>query len=122
MSIEDERLCKDLLEGLSTIEHKQWCNWSQNIWNKLESIKRAIDCNDLNTALFLINEIRSRWDKYWIPYEQLEEKVKDMDRFWAKKVIKLLEDKRLCRDDCKYSDSDVCQLCCRNYSDLYEKQ
>ena len=37
-------------------------------------------------------ERRQRWKKYFIPYSQLDEKVKDADREWALRVISALDD------------------------------
>jgi len=82
---------EDLLERLSEIEHNQWIHWSKTIWDRLESIKRAIEADDKRTALFLLEEQRNKWEQNWIPYNQLDEKTKEFDRVWAKKVLETIE-------------------------------
>jgi len=82
------------LERLSEIEHNQWIHWSKTIWDRLETIKRAIEADDKRTALFLLEEQRNKWDKNWIPYKQLDEKTKEFDRVWAKKVLETISSYR----------------------------
>lgn len=63
----------DLLEKLAALEHEQWMDWSRNV---------APEVSD---------ERRQRWEKYWVPYSELPEGVKDPDRFWARKSLELLQ-------------------------------
>ena len=81
---------KDLLEKLSELEHIQWLSWSKAVWDRLESIKRAIEEEDKRKALFLLEEQRNRWGVNWIPYNKLDEETKEMDRKYARKVIKII--------------------------------
>ena len=62
-------------EKLASLEHDQWVDWSKTIAHN----------ENLST------ERLKRWQKLWIPYEQLSEKDKDSDRKWADKVIEILE-------------------------------
>lgn len=67
---------EELLEALAALEHEQWMEWSQNIAAS-ESISAAR---------------RDRWEDYWVPYDELDEEVKDHDRKWARKVLAVLDD------------------------------
>jgi hypothetical protein len=66
---------KDLIEELADLEHRQWWDWAEDI---LESEN--------------ITEGREkRWRKNsFKPYEKLSEEQKDMDREWARKVLKIV--------------------------------
>lgn len=64
-----------LLERLAAIEHEQWIEWSKNIAEK-ENISP---------------ECLLRWKKYWVPYNELSEDVKELDRVWARKILQELE-------------------------------
>jgi uncharacterized membrane protein len=59
-----------LVEAVAAIEHEQWTTWSKSV------------------AAEVSPERRARWEKYWVPYEELPEDVKELDRIWARKVIK----------------------------------
>lgn len=65
-----------LIEELAEIEHDQWWSWTK----ELEKIHRT------DPAWQYIFE---QWSKSWIPYCQLSEGQKDMDRVWARKVIEV---------------------------------
>lgn len=67
----------DLLEILASLEHKQWIDWSKQLV-KEENISE---------------ERVKRWEKYWIPYNNLPEEIKDLDRKYAKKVINIINNK-----------------------------
>lgn len=60
------------MEKLAELEHEQWMEWSKAV---------AAEVSD---------ERRKRWKKYWVPYSELSEKVKEQDRVWARKVIKAM--------------------------------
>ncbi len=66
------------IERIAVIEHEQWITWSKQV-AKTETISP--------TRL-------KRWKKYWIPYEQLPENVKEQDRKWARKVLEMVESHR----------------------------
>ena len=59
------------IERLAAIEHEQWIYWSKAIADEVSPERRA------------------RWERHWIPYEELEEDVKEHDRVWARKVATL---------------------------------
>jgi len=60
----------DTVEILASLEHEQW----------LTFIK------DLNEQ----GERREKWAKLMIPYSELSEEVKELDRVWARKVLETL--------------------------------
>ena len=64
----------ELLEKLAEIEHDQWMEWSKGVAKEVSDERKA------------------RWEKYWVPYSDLTEEVKDMDRKYAKKVMKAIKD------------------------------
>jgi hypothetical protein len=61
-----------LLERLAELEHEQWTAWSQSV---------AAEVSD---------ERRRRWQVCWVPYQDLPEEVKELDRIWARKVLQAL--------------------------------
>jgi hypothetical protein len=69
----DKGLRAELLEKLSDLEHRQWMEWSQAVAKEV-SPERA-----------------TRWKAYQVPYDQLDEKTKQMDREWAEKVLEILQ-------------------------------
>jgi len=64
---------KKLLEELARIEHEQWIEWSKAVASEVSEDRKK------------------RWKKYWIDYSDLTEKVKEQDRVYAKKVIKIFD-------------------------------
>lgn len=63
----------DRLERLAELEHEQWMEWSKAVADEVSPERRA------------------RREKYWVPYDQLTEEVKEQDRVWARKVIAVFE-------------------------------
>jgi len=64
----------DLLEMLAEIEHEQWMQWSKSV------------------APEVSKERQERWKKLWIPYADLSEEMKEEDRKYARKVLKLIKE------------------------------
>lgn len=64
----------ELLEKLADLEHRQWEKWAKAIISEVAPQRR------------------SRWKKYFVPYEKLDEKSKDLDREWAKKVMRIVNE------------------------------
>ena len=70
---------EELLEELAELEHEQWSCWV---------------CEVIATEDNLSPERLARWEKYSkIQYRCLSEKEKEADRFWAKAVLRVLNDK-----------------------------
>lgn len=65
----------DVVEKLADLEHKQWMSWAKNIL-KTENI------ND---------ERAKRWKDLFVPYNELTEEMKELDREWARKVLKIVK-------------------------------
>jgi len=63
---------EELLEQLAEVEHEQWMAWSQSVAAEVSA------------------ERRQRWQACWVPYEDLPEEVKELDRQWARKVLEVL--------------------------------
>jgi hypothetical protein len=62
----------DLLERLAEVEHEQWVAWSKSVADEVAP------------------ERRRRWEACWVPYAQLPDDVKELDRIWARKVLAAL--------------------------------
>jgi len=64
----------EVIEELAALEHDQWVAWSKEI-AKTEpiSLRRL-----------------ARWKKFWVPYAELPDDVKEFDRIWARKVHEIL--------------------------------
>lgn len=67
----------DLVEALAKIEHDQWRHWSE---------AAAVDVSDAT---------QEKWRNSWVEYDELPESIKEADRIWARKVVKLLQQRRL---------------------------
>jgi len=57
------------VERVAEVEHEQWMAWSKTVAPEVSPERRA------------------RWEKYWVPYKELPEEVKEQDRIWARKAI-----------------------------------
>lgn len=64
-----------ILEELAELEHQQWQQWAQNSINKRN----------------VPEQVKSRWQKYFVPYQDLSEEVKELDRVYARKVLAIFE-------------------------------
>jgi hypothetical protein len=63
---------EDLLEKLAELEHEQWLAWARGVVGEVTPERRA------------------RWQPFFVPYTELDEKAKEDDRIWARKVLALL--------------------------------
>lgn len=72
-----ENMKKKIVEELAELEHEQWMYWAKDIL-KTEDITE---------------ERAKRWEKEsFKPYKNLTEEQKDMDREWARKVLKIIDE------------------------------
>lgn len=74
--LEEEKRETELIDGLAALEHKQWMWWTRALIASGEKISKT------RTA---------RWTRLWCPYNELPESQKEMDRIWARKVLKIVE-------------------------------
>ena len=65
-----------LREKLAEIEHNQWVSWSKAIAEKENLSPERIE----------------RWKKLWVPYGELPEEAKELDREWADKAIGVIKE------------------------------
>ncbi len=65
---------EQLREALAALEHEQWCEWSHN----------------LAETEHLSPERLSSWAKRWVPYSELSEEDKELDRIYADQVLELI--------------------------------
>jgi hypothetical protein len=66
---------KTLIEKLAALEHDQWIAWAQTV---------------ASTEPNLSEGRVQRWEKYFVPYSDLDEETKEHDRVWARKVIEVI--------------------------------
>ena len=64
----------DVVEKLAALEHDQWMDWAKNILETEE----------------ITAERAERWKDLFIPYNELSEEMKELDREWARKVLKIV--------------------------------
>jgi len=74
----------ELLEILSELEHEQWIKWSQSVSEQV--LKHSVE--ETGQQMFMKHQ---KWLPNWIPYEELDEPIKEFDRIWARKVIEKLK-------------------------------
>lgn len=62
----------ELIERLSQVEHEQWTAWSK-------SVASDVGPERLNA-----------WQSLWVPYEELSDEQKELDRHWARRALAAL--------------------------------
>ena len=77
----------ELLEKLASLEHEQWLVWSKGIAEDLELLK-----TDPKLARKKLLNRLERWQSLWVPYDELSEEMKELDREWAKLALRYLEE------------------------------
>ena len=68
---------QELIEALAEIEHEQWMHWSQSAAGEVS------------------DATRNKWQRSWVAYAELSDEMKEADRVWARKVVKLLRERGL---------------------------
>lgn len=63
----------NLREQLAALEHEQWEKWSRTVAEQGLTPERI-----------------ERWQRYWVPYADLDEPTKDFDREWADRVLSIV--------------------------------
>jgi hypothetical protein len=69
-----------LIERLADLEHQQWMSWAKTL---------------ILEEPGLAPERVARWRSSFIPYADLPEPLKDLDRTWARRVFALMEQETL---------------------------
>lgn len=69
----------NLLERLAELEHNQWMSWTKEVI-------------ELNRNSEITNILHEQWSPSWIPYSELTEGQKELDRVHARKVMNLLNE------------------------------
>ncbi len=55
----------EMLERIAELEHEQWVAWSKSVAPEVDEARRR------------------RWEACWVPYAELSEDMKELDRVWA---------------------------------------
>lgn len=63
------------IEALAAIEHEQWMEWAKSIM----------------ATVHIPPERQARWTNLMVPYSELSEENKELDRKWARKALCALE-------------------------------
>ena len=86
----------ELIERLAELEHEQWIEWSKNIAPELGELRDAASVPLVKDSLALrTTERLLRWNSFWISYDKLDEKTKEQDRKWVRKVLQIFEELNL---------------------------
>ena len=80
---EKERLRALLTEEIAKLEHEQWIIWSATVVNKIANAKSLEEVGKITFE---------RWDVDWTSWRKLDEREKEKNREWARKVVRLLFD------------------------------
>lgn len=75
----------EFLENLAELEHEQWVAWSKSL---CEQVLSNLGEEVTGRKMF---ERHQRWLSLWKPYDNLSDEIKEQDRIWARKVLKLLK-------------------------------
>lgn len=62
-----------LKELLSEVFHEAWMHWSQAVADDVPPERKA------------------KWEENWVPYEQLDDSTKDLDREWADEAMQMID-------------------------------
>jgi len=88
-----------LVERLAELEHEQWCVWTKNIAPEIKELIAAvsISISDIDNNILVVKtaERLLRWSSFWIPYDELNEHMKEQDRKWAREVIQIFNELHL---------------------------
>jgi hypothetical protein len=69
----EKALKEQIIEALAAVEHDQWSSWAQSVKGEVSEERRA------------------RWEGLFVPYDQLDESNKDLDREWAVEAFDAIE-------------------------------
>ena len=84
---------EELIERLAELEHKQWVEWSKNIAPELVELRDAASVSLVKDNLVLKTTERLQcWNSFWASYDELNEKTKEQDRVWTRKVLQIFKE------------------------------
>lgn len=69
---------RNRLEQLAAAEHQQWMHWASAVLAAEPGISAAR---------------RASWQAAMVPYAQLDESAKELDRVWARKALAVINGK-----------------------------
>ena len=81
----------ELIEELADLEHDQWIYWSKVLAVTMEAALDNLSNGHTDEAAKILFKKIEGWKTNWKPYSELPNNVKEYDRVWARKVIKLME-------------------------------
>ena len=91
----EEKLYRVDVENVSAVQHEAWTHWSKSLADTLQEVQEAITARKSQIALRTIRMKLASWEKTWVPYEDLPEETKELDREWARKVLEALHNDNL---------------------------
>lgn len=83
----------ELREKLSELEHIQWEHWSKTLADEIRKWRSILLSKKKNGKIIIIGLMQNRltrWEQNWKEYKELPEDIKDYDREWADKVLKII--------------------------------
>ena len=69
----EKNIKEQLMEAIAAVQHDAWMHWAKAVSPEVSE------------------ERKLRWEAFMVPYDQLDESTKDMDREWAEEVIEAIE-------------------------------
>jgi len=78
-TLQQESEGDDMVEALAALEHNQWMSWAKSIINSEDITPERVE----------------RWRDLFVPYDQLTDDMKELDRQWARKVVDIVKSKSL---------------------------
>ena len=87
---------EQLIDKLSELEHEQWMEWSKSIAPEIAELRDAV-CIPLTTSDLGLKTTKrlERWNGFWVSYDELNEKTKERDRVWARKVLQIFKERNM---------------------------
>lgn len=101
---------EEILEQASNLCHIEWIEWSKNISQELNDTLEVlsnniqylnqVDMDDESKRLLIrenwelsekLTKRLEKWERLWIPYDDLTEEMKEEDRNYARKILELTE-------------------------------
>ena len=94
----------NVVEELAKLEHQQWQHWSRGVSTLLERLTDSIkDYSKIADDIQLRKRLETlwnegmktivRWKQFQVPYDSLDESIKDLDREWAIRSLQLMPSK-----------------------------